>query len=117
MAIRLDQYNNQLVVSDTVTANAPLVLQPQGTGALQAQLTDSTATGGNARGPNSVDFQTTRLSASQVASGSTAVVSGGGWNTASGILSSVTGGFNNSANGYGSSIIGGVSNNASGYYR
>ena len=52
MAIRLDQYNNQLVVSDTVTANAPLVLQPQGTGALQAQLTDSTATGGNARGAN-----------------------------------------------------------------
>jgi hypothetical protein len=116
MAIRLDQYNNQLYVSDTVTANAPLVLQPQGTGALQAQLTDSTATGGNARGPNAVDFQTTRLSASQVASGSTAVVSGGGWNTASGILSSVTGGFNNSANGYGSSIIGGVSNNAAGYY-
>jgi len=96
--------------------NIPLVLQPKGTGALQAQQTDSTATGGNARGANAVDWQTQRLSASQVASAPNTVVIGGGWNTASGILSSVVGGFNNSATGYGASIVGGVSNNAAGYY-
>jgi len=99
--------------SDT---NIPAVVQPKGTGALQAQQTDSTATGGNARGANAVDWQTQRLSASQVASAPNTVVIGGGWNTASGILSSVVGGFNNSATGYGASIVGGVSNNAAGYY-
>jgi hypothetical protein len=89
MAIRLDQYNNQLFVTDTVTANAPLVLQPSGTGALQAQLTDSTATGGNARGANAVDWQTTRGGASQVASATASVLAGGFANTVGGVYSGV----------------------------
>jgi len=113
MTIRLDQYNNQLYVSDTVTANAPLVLQPQGTGALQAQLTDSTATGGNARGANAVDWQTTRSAASQVASGAGSVISGGYANTATVGFSTVVGGFNNTG-GYLSTVVGGQTNQSTG---
>ena len=99
--------------SDT---NIPVAIQPKGTGALQAQLTDSTATGGNARGANAIDFQTSRNAASQVASGSNSVVGGGSRNTASGSLTSVVGGFSNSATGYAATIVGGISHTAAGYY-
>ena len=87
---------NPLVIqaagSDT---NIPLVLQPAGTGALQAQQTDSTATGGNARGANAVDWQTARGAASQVASGSNSVLVGGQNNTSSSYTSFLGGGANN----------------------
>jgi hypothetical protein len=131
MAIRLDQYNNQLYVSDTVTANAPLVLQPQGTGALQANQTDSAATGGNARGANAVDWQTNRSSASQVASSLGSVLAGGLSGTASGAASFLgsgqtnvvsgtyavcVGGIANNSTGISSFVGAGVSNTASGYY-
>jgi hypothetical protein len=118
--------------SDT---NIPLVLQPQGTGALQAQQTDSTATGGNARGANAVDWQTVRSAANQVASGNfsvicgggsfgspagnsaggTACFTGGGWANVSGTqASAVVGGNNNSATGLNAFIGGGLGNNATG---
>jgi len=131
MAIRLDQYNNQLYVSDTVTANAPLVLQPQGTGALQAQLTDSTATGGNARGGNAIDFQTSRNNAVQVASGAFSVLLGGTANSSGGFGAASVGGNsngnsgtytflgagqNNSSSGFISGLVGGFGNSANGYY-
>jgi hypothetical protein len=96
--------------SDT---NIPLVLQPKGTGALQAQLTDSTATGGNARGANAVDWQTARGLASQVANGTVAVIGGGQNNTSSGLLTTVAGGFNNNSSGNSAFIGGGQYNVAS----
>ena len=80
--------------SDT---NIPLVLQPKGTGALQAQQTDSTATGGNARGANAVDWQTLRSVNSMVASGTGSVIVGGQNNTASSYTSFVGAGANNYA--------------------
>jgi len=114
--------------------NTPLVLQPLGTGALQAQKTDSTATGGNARGANAVDWQTSRASATQVASGTSGVVGGGYSNTAASSYSAVAGGASNycggssynfvgggysntvsGVNAY-SSVVGGILNTASGYY-
>jgi hypothetical protein len=116
MAIRLDQYNNQLFVTDTVTANAPLVLQPQGTGALQAQQTDSTATGGNARGSNAVDWQTTRGGASQVASATASVLAGGFANTVGGAYSGVLAGLGNSGSGVASTALGGQNQTSSGSY-
>jgi len=76
--------------------NTPLVLQPLGTGALQAQKTDSTATGGNARGANAVDWQTLRASAGQVSSGAYSTLSGGASNTAAGYYNLIGGGFTNS---------------------
>jgi len=113
--------------------NTPLVLQPLGTGALQAQKTDSTTTGGNARGANSVDWQTSRSAASQVASGSQSFLGGGFGNTvASGNSAIVSGASNNvtaaGSNGFigsgasnqvtqtYSNVVGGQSNTASGYY-
>jgi hypothetical protein len=99
--------------SDT---NIPLVVQPQGTGALQAQQTDSTATGGNARGANAVDWQTSRSAASAVAGGAYAVVGGGGGNGATGTYTTVAGGAGNFATGFGSSVVGGNGNVCSATY-
>ena len=99
--------------SDT---NIPLVLQPKGTGALQAQQTDSTATGGNARGANAVDFQTSRTAAGQVASGQYAALGGGAGNVSSSAYTVVAGGAGNSASGFGSSVVGGNGNVCSATY-
>ena len=116
MAIQLDQYNNLIKVNDSVNTNAPIVLQPQGTGAVQAQLADSTATGGNARGANAVDWQTQRNLASQIASGANSTISGGGYNTANASLATISGGTVNTASGYGSFVGAGNGNIASGVW-
>ena len=99
--------------SDT---NIPLVLQPKGTGALQAQQTDSTATGGNARGANAVDWQTSRASASQVASGQISFVGSGYGNLASSYNSGVLVGYTNQATAANTVIGGGVANQATQQY-
>jgi len=120
------------MIKATGGTNTPLVLSPLGTGALQAQKTDSTATGGNARGANAVDWQTSRATATQVASSSFSVIGGGANNTAStsnGTTiaggrnnnstaqdSFVGGGNANTASGLFSSSVGGANNVASGYY-
>jgi hypothetical protein len=92
----------------------PLVLQPKGTGALQAQLTDSTTTGGNARGANAVDWQTGRAAAGNVASGAYSVLGGGISSTASGTVSGVFAGNNCQATNFNSAVLGGTVNIASG---
>jgi hypothetical protein len=99
--------------SDT---NIPLVVQPKGTGALQAQQTDSTATGGNARGAYSVDFQRDRDAATKVASGTYSVLAGGQNNTASGAYAFIGGGFGNVASGAATTLISGSGNTATGPY-
>jgi hypothetical protein len=99
--------------SDT---NIPAVLQPKGTGALQAQQTDSTATGGNARGANAVDWQTSRNAANQVASNSYTVIGGGNANLCSGFNASVVGGSSNTSNNNYAFVGGGLSNVASSPY-
>ena len=113
-------------------SNGALYVSPAGTGALQAQATTSSTVGGNARGANAVDWQTSRNSAGQVASGSYAFLGGGDRNIASVSYAFVGGGFGNSANnnvygtvvggnantagGYISAIVGGNGNTAAGYY-
>ena len=100
--------------SDT---NIPLVLQPKGTGALQAQQADSTTTGGNARGANAVDWQMARsAAATRVASGAYAAISGGINNSATGFASITGSGDSNQSTGTYSSIGGGASNVSSGVY-
>lgn len=74
-------------------------LIPKGNGAFTAAIPDSTATGGNARGNNAVDWQVARSSANQVASGNNSVVGGGSSNIASASSSTVPGGFSNLADG------------------
>jgi hypothetical protein len=99
--------------SDT---NIPAVIQPKGTGALQAQQTTSTAAGGNARGANAVDWQTSRSGASQVASAQFSVISGGVSNTSSAFASTVSGGNTNTARGNYNVVAGGNSNQADGNF-
>jgi len=97
-------------------SNGALFVQPAGTGALQAQATTSTTAGGNARGTNAVDWQTLRNAASQVASATLAVVSGGTQNTAGAFNSTVVAGANNLAQGNYNFIGGGQSNTANGSF-
>ena len=63
-------------VIQATTTNANLVIAPNGTGALIASIPDGTATGGNARGDNSVDLQTVRTNANEVASATASFVVG-----------------------------------------
>jgi hypothetical protein len=81
------------------TTNVDLVLKPKGSGAIQAHVADSTATGGNKRGANSVDLQTSRGNANQVASGAQSIIIGGDQNRASAQYAAVLGGFLNHASG------------------
>jgi hypothetical protein len=126
------------VSENTTETNSALVLTPKGTGALIAgPKPDGTATGGNARGANAVDLQTSRSAATQVASGANSVVCGGVNNTAAALRSFIGSGQNNnipagttdrcvivggSSNSFSgsnpsTSIIGcGNNNNVSGYY-
>ena len=95
-------------------SDGSLYVSPAGTGALQAQKTDSTATGGNARGANAVDWQTTRSAANRVASATSSFIGGGYSNQANAGWSSVVGGYGNSANGIDAFVGGGETNTASG---
>lgn len=97
--------------SDT---NIGAAIVPKGTGALSAAVPDSTATGGNARGANAVDWQQSRSAATQVASGTNAAVAGGTSNTASNTNATVGGGNNNTASGSSSVVAGGSANTADG---
>jgi hypothetical protein len=112
-----------------ITTTADLSLMPRGTGALLAATPDNTATGGNKRGTNAVDLQTSRIANTQVANGNSSVIGGGGANTASGSYATVAGGQGNTASGnesfvgsgesnvalgVRSSVPGGINNNANG---
>ena len=113
-------------------SDGSLYVSPAGTGALQAQATTSSTTGGNARGANAVDWQTTRNAASQVAAGQNSVIGGGYANTATGFNPTISGGNGNNtaasyayiggglsnvigSSGLSSTIAGGQSNTASGF--
>ncbi|WP_424811664.1 glycosyl hydrolase family 28-related protein [Roseococcus sp. YIM B11640] len=111
-------------------ANLTAVIgQPKGTGSIQAQFTDGTAAGGNARGSIATDWQTSRTNAAMVASGASSTIGGGVNNRAAGGNATVAGGSGNSAiNGNctiaggsgnttaasGATVAGGVSNTADG---
>jgi len=87
-----------------------LIVQPQSGLALQAQATTSSATGGNARGANAVDWQTSRTNAANVASGSYSTLGGGANNTVSGTYASILAGQLNTSAGYYNVIGGGYTN-------
>lgn len=93
-------------------SDGSLYVSPAGTGALQAQATDSGVAGGNARGANAIDWQTNRASATRVASGSYAVLSGGSNNYAQGNYSTTVGGNGNGISSAGtySAVLGGYLN-------
>ena len=97
-------------------SDGSLYVQPAGSAALQAQATTSSTAGGNARGANAVDWQTSRTAASQVASGSGAFIGGGVQNTSSNNYTVVSGGTGNVASGGASVVIGGQNNTAGSTY-
>tara|TARA_R110000868_G_scaffold232459_2_gene485939 strand:+ start:342 stop:1505 length:1164 start_codon:yes stop_codon:yes gene_type:complete len=78
---------------------------------------DGTVAGGNARGTNAVDLQTSRTANTQVASGNNSVVCGGANNSALGVGDFVGGGANNSTSvnldNY-KTIVGGAGNTITG---
>ena len=85
-------------------------------GALQTKGIGGGSVIGNARGLGAIDLQTTRLLATEVASGVFSTVNGGFGNTASGLYSTVSGGYGNTALSAESVIGGGSDNTASGGY-
>lgn len=100
--------------SPATNVNAAIV--PKGTGALILAIPDGSSTGGNARGARSVDLQTDRISASQVASGTSSGIFAGRRNLASGTYSTVLGGSQNTASAGGACSVGGQLNTASALY-
>lgn len=106
---------NNLTVSSIYLSNnsissnsGSLILKPFQNSSLRAS--DS----GEARGEGSVDFQMTRSTDTEVASGSHSVLTGGRLNTSSGADSVVCGGSGNLASSSGSSVLGGYNNASTG---
>ena len=97
----------------TGTDNINVAITPAGTGGVGAHVPDSTSTGGNARGTNSVDWQTSRNAANQVASGIGSVIGGGLRNLCSSIYGIIAGGYTNTSTGNFCSVGGGNSNSIS----
>ena len=109
------------------SGNVAFVAQPSGTSGFQLQQTDSTVTGGNARGAYAVDLQMSRQLATQVASGVGAVAIGventssNSYSFAAGLANAASGAFSfatgllNITSGSSSSAFGEL-NTASGTY-
>jgi hypothetical protein len=97
-------------------SNGSLYVSPAGTGALQAQATTSTTAGGNARGANAVDWQTTRGSAAQVSSAIASNINGGANNNNASSYSTIGGGFGNTLGASNGTLICGGSSNTIGAY-
>ena len=58
------------------TTNVSVSIVPKGTGAFSLAVPDGTSAGGNARGANAIDLQTSRSAAANVASGTNSIVVG-----------------------------------------
>jgi hypothetical protein len=93
--------------------NIDTAVVQKGTGSLLAAVPDNTAAGGNKRGANAVDLQTSRASATDVAGGAYSTLSGGTDNAvASGATNAViAGGISNQNSGISAAIAGGSANN------
>lgn len=102
-------------VIQATTTNANLVIAPNGTGALVASIPDGTVTGGNARGTNAVDLQTSRTLNTQVAGGQSSVISGGANNRISSgySFSTIGGGSGNVINSF-HTFLAGINNSSLG---
>lgn len=90
-------------------SNVNAAIVPKGTGAFTLDVPDGGTGGGNSRGADAVDLQTTRDAATQVASGTYSGIFAGRRNTASGTAAVVLGGADNIVTGPGSFIVGGYS--------
>ena len=103
---------SQTVTAQTITAypGVDAVFSPKGGGSILANTPDNTVAGGNKRGIGAVDWQTSRTNATNVASGSFAVLSGGQGNQATADTSTISGGMSNATSGGSGVVAGGASN-------
>lgn len=106
-----EAYTTSTANTASLTATAPatninMAVVPKALGSLLSSIPDGTATGGNARGTNSVDLQLLRTNATDVASGNYATIPGGRRCEASGTYSFATG-FRAVASGDGAVAFGG----------
>lgn len=103
------------IAATNSASDVDVALVSKGTGAILAQVPDSTSTGGNKRGTNAVDLQMNRTTAAMVASGNYSFVVGSR-NSASGTYSAAFG-FNNTASAQSAIAIGnGCSASANGSF-
>jgi hypothetical protein len=79
------------------TASQWVAIVPKGLGGIIAQVPDSTVTGGNVRGQQAIDFQISRGTAAQVASGTASACLSGDSNSAISSYSVVLGGTANTS--------------------
>ena len=102
----------QTVTAQTITAypGVDAVFSPKGGGSILANTPDNTVAGGNKRGIGAVDWQTSRTNATNVASGSFTVLSGGQGNQATADSSTISGGTSNATSGGSGVVAGGASN-------
>jgi hypothetical protein len=94
-------------------------IQPTNTNTFNIRARNEGTPTGNARGEYSVDLQTQRTAADQVAAGSYSVICGGQNNKIASSFANhgmILGGRDNYINGYFGSIVGGYNNLAYGYY-
>lgn len=91
--------NHASVQATGDTTNVSVSVVPKGTGSFSLRVPDGTAAGGNARGANAVDLQTSRSAATQVASGDFAFAGGGRLNVISGHAAAIVGGQEGLASG------------------
>lgn len=92
--------------------NVDAVLRPKGQGAILAAVPDNLSVGGNKRGNNATDLQTSRGFANQIALGPYSVICGGGTNLISsdGANAFIGGGSSNQARGSNATVSGGSQN-------
>ena len=113
----LTQSNISITNTHSGVSDSAIVITPKGTGGvIFGPKPDGTLTGGNARGARAIDHQISRNAATQVASGTDALICGGNNNTASNQLSIVVGGASNASTGYISFVGGGQLNTSSSNY-
>lgn len=98
------------LVPNNAASNVNAVFSQKGTGYLSANIPDGTATGGNQRGTNAVDLQTSRSAADKVASGTRAGLFAGQSNLASGTNSVCVGGSYDTVSATRAANIGGYLN-------
>lgn len=68
--------NHASIQATGETTNVSVSVVPKGTGSFSLQVPDGTTSGGDARGANAIDLQTSRSAANQVASGQSSVALG-----------------------------------------
>lgn len=113
------------LAATNAATNTDAAIVPKGTGAFSLAVADNSSTGGNKRGVNAVDLQTSRGANTQVASGTTSFLAGNGStasgtnavaiaasSTSSGTASAVVGGSSHSATQQAAGVFGGESNSA-----